>query len=54
VQASDSVNDEVGASGIFEIGIELAIRFCEMVINESKYEQLGADIMNIKRIAGIT
>ncbi len=53
IGASDSVNDEVGASGIFEIGIELAIRFCEMVINESKYEQLSADVKNIKRIAGI-
>lgn len=53
IGASDRVNDEVGASGIFEIGIELAIRFCEMVINESKYEQLSADVKNIKRIAGI-
>ena len=53
IGASDSENDEIGASSIFEISIELAIRFCEMVINESKYEQLGVDVKNIKRIAGI-
>ena len=53
VGASNSVNDEIGALGIFEISIELAIRFCEMIISESKYEQLGADVKNIKRIAGI-
>lgn len=53
IGASDSLNDEVGALGIFEISLELAIRFCEMVINESKYEVLQADVRNIKRIAGI-
>lgn len=53
IGASNSLNDEIGALGIFEISIELTIRFCEMVISESKYEQLGADVKNIKRIAGI-
>ena len=41
------------ALDIFEISIELAIRFCELVIRESKYEQLNTDIKNLKRIAGI-
>jgi len=38
IGASNHLNDEIGALGIFEISIELTIRFCEMVINESKYE----------------
>ena len=42
-----------GALNIFEISIELGIRFCEIIINESKYEQLVDDVKNIKRIAGI-
>lgn len=53
IGASDSVNDKVGALGIFEIGIELSIRFCEMVVNESKYEQFEVDITNLKKIGGI-
>ncbi len=53
IGASNHQNDEIGALGIFEISIELSIRFCEMVINESKYEQLQTDVKNIKRIAGI-
>lgn len=53
IGASDSENDEVGALGIFEISIELAIRFCEMIIRESKYEQLNIDLKNIKIISGI-
>jgi len=53
IGASNSLNDEIGMLGIFEISIELTIRFCEMVISESKYEQLEADVKNIKRIAGI-
>ncbi len=51
IGASDSENDEGGALGIFEISIELIIRFCEMVIHESKYEQLNSDLKNIKLIA---
>ena len=53
IGASSSVNDKVGAMGIFEIGIELTIRFCELIISESKYEHLNTDVKNIKRIAGI-
>lgn len=53
IGASNSVNDGIGVLGIFEINLELSIRFCELIINESKYGQLEADIMNIKRIAGI-
>ncbi|MFC1625415.1 hypothetical protein ACFL1O_00895 [Patescibacteria group bacterium] len=53
IGASDSENDEIGSLNIFEIGIELSIRFCEMIINESKYGQLQADLDNIKKIAGI-
>lgn len=53
IGASDSENDKVGALGIFEISIELAIRFCEIVIHESKYEQFEVDIKNLKKIAGI-
>jgi hypothetical protein len=37
----------------YEIGIELAIRFCEMVITESKYTKLDEDIKELKRLAGI-
>lgn len=53
IGASDYVNDEEGALGIFEISLELAIRFCEMVINESKYKQIEDDLSNLIRIAGI-
>jgi|SRR3989344_2732789 len=53
IGVSNSVNDEIGAMGIFEIGIELLIRFCEMVINESNYKQLEDDLRNLKRVAGI-
>ncbi len=53
IGASDIENDKVGALGIFEIGIELVIRFCEMVVNESKYEQFEVDISNLKKIGGI-
>ena len=53
IGASDSENDKVGALSIFEIGIELAIRFCEMVVSESKYKQFEVDINNLKKIGGI-
>lgn len=53
IGASESANDQIGSLNIFEISIELAIRFCEMVINESTYEQLNADVINLKNIAGI-
>jgi hypothetical protein len=53
IGASNHENDDIGVLGIFEISIELAIRFCEMIINESKYEQLQVDVRNIKRIAGV-
>jgi len=53
IGAGNYKNDEVGALGIFEISLELAIRFCEFIINESKYEQFQADLKNIKRIAGM-
>lgn len=51
--ASDYENDEKGALDIFEISLELAIRFCEMVINENSYRQLEDDLSNLMRIAGI-
>ena len=53
IGTSNSVNDEIGAMDIFEIGIELTIRFCEMIISESKYGQLQTDVTRIKGIAGI-
>ncbi len=53
IGASNHGNDEVEALLIFEISIELSIRFCEMVINESKYEMLQDDSNNLKTIAGI-
>lgn len=53
IGASNFLNNKVGALAIFEISIEFAIRFCEMIVNESKYGQLDPDIKNIKRIAGI-
>lgn len=53
VGASNCKNDESGALIVFEISLELAIRFCEMVINESKYEQLETDLSELKKIAGI-
>jgi hypothetical protein len=53
IGASDYVNDEEGALGIFEISLELAIRFCEMVISENKYQQMEVDLNNLIRIAGI-
>ena len=40
-------------SDICEINLELLIHFCEMIINESKYEQLQPDVKNVKIIAGI-
>ena len=53
IGASNHENDEVGSLSIFEISIELAIRFCEMVIKESGYEQLEADLNRLKKVAGI-
>ena len=53
IGASNHENDDIGLLSIFEISIELAIRFCEMIINESKYERLQVDVRNIKRIAGV-
>lgn len=53
IGASNNKNDAIGALDIFEISIELSIRFCEMVINESKYEQFQSDVKNIKRTAGV-
>jgi len=53
IGASNHGNDEIGALGIFEISLELAIRFCEMVINEAKYEMLDGDLNNLKTTAGI-
>lgn len=53
IGASKHENDEVGALGIFEISLELAIRFCEMIINESKYVELKDDLSNLKQTAGI-
>lgn len=53
IGASNHSNEEIGSIYTFEISIELSIRFCEIVICESKYEQLKSDLNNIKRIAGI-
>ena len=54
VGASDYVNDGEGALGIFEISLELAIRFCEIVIRECGYSQLESDLKNLKSVAGIS
>ncbi len=51
IGASNSTNDEAEALMIFEIGVELAIRFCEMVVKESNYSELNPDVENLKRIA---
>lgn len=53
IGASDYVNDEEGALGIFEISLELAIRFCEIVISENEYQQIKNDLSNLMGIAGI-
>jgi len=53
IGASNHENDEVGALEIFTISLELAIRFCEMVISESGYKQLESDLGNLKQAAGI-
>lgn len=53
IGASNHENDEIGALGIFEISLELSIRFCEMIINESNYKQLESDLRNLKQVAGI-
>jgi len=53
VGASNHENDEIGSLGIFEISLELAIRFCEMVIKESNYKQLEDDLRNLKQVAGV-
>lgn len=53
IGASNHENDEIGALGIFEISLELSIRFCEMVINESNYKQFEDDLRNLKQVAGI-
>lgn len=53
IGASNHKNDDVGSLGIFEISIELAIRFCEIIIKESEYKQLEADLDSLKNIAGI-
>jgi len=53
IGASNHENDEVGALEVFTISLELAIRFCEMIIIESEYRQLENDLGNLKRVAGI-
>ncbi|MGC9602608.1 MAG: hypothetical protein ABSE76_02625 [Minisyncoccia bacterium] len=54
VGASDYVNDGEGALGVFEISLELAICFCEIIIRECGYSQLESDLKNLKSIAGIS
>lgn len=53
IGASNSENDNVGSLSIFEISTELAIRFCEIVIKESGYKQLEADLDSLKKIAEV-
>mgnify|MGYP001566810762 CR=1 FL=1 len=53
IGASNSTNDETEALMIFEIGIELTLRFCEMIVRESGYVKIVPDIENLKRTAGI-
>lgn len=53
IGASNHENDGVGALEIFTVSLELAIRFCEMVISESGYKQLEGDLGNLKQVAGI-
>lgn len=53
IGANNQYSDKTGSLGIFEIGIELAIRFCEMVTKESQYAHLNPDLDDIKQIAGV-
>ena len=53
IGASNHENNKVGALGIFEISLELSIRFCEVVISESKYVLLKTDVNRLKQVAGI-
>jgi hypothetical protein len=53
VGANNREDNEISALGIFEISLELAIRFCEMVIKESNYKNFEHDLGNLKRVAGI-
>lgn len=51
--ASDYTHGGIAASNIFEISLELSIRFCEMIIHESKYKELEDNIKKVKDIAGL-
>lgn len=53
VGANQNSSEDIRELDTFEVSIELAIRFCEMVIKESDYAQLDSDIQNLKRISGI-
>ncbi len=53
IGASNKYSDKKESLGIFEIGIELAIRFCEMIVKESQYSHLNTELNNLKQIAGV-
>jgi hypothetical protein len=54
IGASNHKSDEVGTLGIFELTLELTIRFCEIIIIESEYEQLEDGLGRLKKILGVT
>ena len=54
IGANQHLSEDIRELNIFEVSIELAIRFSEMVVKESNYTQMDTDIQNLKRIAGVT
>jgi len=54
IGANQHSSEDIRELNIFEVSIELAIRFSEMVVKESNYTQMNYDIQNLKRISGIT
>lgn len=54
IGANQHSSEDIRELEIFEVSIELAIRFSEMVVKESNYTQMDYDIQNLKRISGVT
>lgn len=54
IGANQHAREDIRELSIFEVSIELAIQFTEMIVKESKYTQMDSDIQNLKRIAGVT